>query len=177
MGETVNTQRQINSGMQQGSAFGGTPGSGLQGGGFGGVSTQQQIQQRQATQPKPTPVNTAVNVTPNQDLQQQMTNNNGGQNCCFIMLEGHNGTLPWYVRLCRDHYYEQEPRVAEGYKRMAKWLVPLMRKSACIKHVVNVLMVKPITRYGAYLCNEANYSLRGHVAKLAWFAVWRLTAR
>jgi len=98
-------------------------------------------------------------------------------NCCFIFLECHNGTLPWYVRLCRDHYYEQEPRVAEGYKRMAKWLVPLMRKNSCIKHVVNALMVKPITRYGAYLCNEASYSLRGHIAKLAWFAVWRLTAR
>lgn len=98
-------------------------------------------------------------------------------NCCFIMLEGHNGVLPWYVRACRDHFYALEPEVATGYKSMAKWLVPLMRKSACIKHLVNAVMVKPLTRYGAYLCKEAGYSLHGHIAKLAWFAIWRLTAR
>jgi len=95
--------------------------------------------------------------------------------CCFIFLESYNGILPWWVRKSRDYYYEREPTVAVGYKKMAKWLVPLMRKSVFIKHLVNIFMIKPITLYGGYLHKVKGYSLCQPfvIFKNFWFFVWR----
>lgn len=94
--------------------------------------------------------------------------------CCFIFLEIHNGVLPWYVRVERDRYYASEPLIAAGYKRMAKWLVPLMKKYSAVKHAVNILMVKPLTLYGAHTHKVNNY---GHIfwpVKKFWFTVWKM---
>lgn len=94
--------------------------------------------------------------------------------CCFIFLESLNGKLPWWVRACRDHYYAQNPRIATGYKRMAAWLVPLMRKSKIVRALVNRLMVAPITKYGGWLYGVPAYRncQRCERYKNFWFAVW-----
>lgn len=101
-----------------------------------------------------------------------------GNVCCFIMLEGLNGQLPWWVRHCRDIYYSQYPEVADGYKRMAKWLVPLMRRFPLVKHAVNRWMVQPLTRYGGYLCKVPGYEQckSDRIYKTIWFSVWRKLA-
>lgn len=115
-----------------------------------------------------------------QDIQAQSKYKNSAagmfetnsQACCFIFLESYNGILPWYVRVERDKYYKQEPAVASGYKRMAKWLVPLMRKYSTIRKAVNISMVKPLTLYGGHTHNVNNF---GHIfwpVKKFWFTVW-----
>ena len=98
----------------------------------------------------------------------------GGNGCCFIFLESYNGTLPWFVRECRNYYYKQNPRVARGYVKMANWLVPLMRRYRIVKSLVNILMVKPITKYGGWLCDVEGYSNCNLYKpfKSFWFTVW-----
>jgi hypothetical protein len=96
-----------------------------------------------------------------------------GNVCCFIFLESYNGVLPPHVRQWRDYYYEKEPQVAIGYKRMAKWLVPLMKSNSWIKKAVNWLMVKPITIYGGYqITNKHGYLMKPF--KAFWFNIWRI---
>ena len=99
----------------------------------------------------------------------------GGVSCCFIFLEALNGTLPWWVRKCRDEYYTSEPMVATGYKRMAKWLVPMMKWIPGIKFMVNRWMVQPLILYGGWLkMVEGCEDCESFVSyKNFWFAVWR----
>lgn len=98
----------------------------------------------------------------------------GAAGCCFIFLESYNGKLPWWVRVCRDYYYWRNPRIATGYKRMAKWIVPLMQKSAVVRKLVESLMVTPITKYGGWMCNVPGYTNCQSYApyKNFWFSVW-----
>lgn len=109
----------------------------------------------------------------NSALNQYKTNSDTiGNYCCFIFLEATNGVLPWYVRVERDKYYNEQPTVASGYKRMAKWLVPMMKNSRAVKTLVNLLMVKPLTAYGGHTHSVNHY---GHVfwpVKKFWFTVW-----
>lgn len=97
-------------------------------------------------------------------------------NCCFILLEALNGKLPWHVRVNRDRYYVQYPEVASGYKRMAKWLVPMMRRNGFIRKAVNWLMVKPIVSYSGWLYRENKFGWLMWLFKPVWFAVWRNNA-
>jgi len=99
-----------------------------------------------------------------------------GSVCCFIFLEVTNGMLPPWVRDCRDAYYEAVPRIALGYRRMAKLLVPLMRHSSVIKKAVNKWMVKPIAQYGGFLYGIKGYEHHGDKIsyKRFWFTIWKL---
>lgn len=67
--------------------------------------------------------------------------------CCFIFMEAYNGPLPPTVRHFRDRYYKLRPDIATGYKKMAKWLVPLMRDYNTIRNLVWNFMIAPATRY------------------------------
>jgi hypothetical protein len=98
-----------------------------------------------------------------------------GSACCFIFLESYHGTMPSWVRLCRDYYYNREPSVARGYVKMAKWLVPLMKRYAVIRSLVWHLMVKPITQYGGWLCSVEGYSKykNREWIKNIWFYMWK----
>ena len=99
-----------------------------------------------------------------------------GLNCCFIFLEAQNGKMPWWVRMCRDEYYASEPKVATGYKRSAKILVPAMKYIPGVKWVVNHLMVIPLTQYGGWLKHVEGYESfeKNKSFKTFWFAVWKL---
>lgn len=94
-------------------------------------------------------------------------------NCCFIFLEAYNGKLPWYVRALRDRYYEQSPEVAIGYKQMAKWLVPFMRRSRLVRLFVNCTLVKPLTSYGAWLYGLNRTGWIFKPVKELWFNIWK----
>jgi hypothetical protein len=99
---------------------------------------------------------------------------NPGNACCFIFLEALNGELPDYVRELRDYYYEKEPLIAKGYKRLATKLVPLMKRSKLIKKLVNLIMVRPIVNYGAYVKGLPNGNRYNIIFKLFWFKFWKL---
>jgi hypothetical protein len=77
------------------------------------------------------------------------TQGQAGITCCFIILEGLNGELPWFVRHYRDIYHNIMPDMVKGYRRLSRWLVPAMRTWSPVKNLVNKLMVKPLVRIGA----------------------------
>lgn len=77
------------------------------------------------------------------------TQGQAGITCCFILLEGLNGELPWYVRAIRDVYHNTMPDMVIGYRRLSVWLVPAMRTWAPVKRFVNAVMVKPLVHIGA----------------------------
>lgn len=103
-------------------------------------------------------------------------NNAIGSFCCFIFLEIHNGVLPWYVRICRDYYYEKEPFARIGYRRMASILVPLMHSNGIVRSLVNRFMVSPITEHGGFIFGvDGCKSRRGY--KNFWFSIWKLIGK
>lgn len=111
-------------------------------------------------------------------LQQMATGNKssnqsssvgGNMSCCFIFLESYHGFLPVNVRRFRDKYYNLQPDIAIGYKRMAKWLVPLMKKSKLIRELVWRTMVKPATEY----CNKTVPGLNKTISH-AWLRFWAI---
>jgi hypothetical protein len=103
----------------------------------------------------------------------------GGGGCCFIMMEAYYGRMPWFIRKCRDMYYTKQPQVAKGYKRMAKFLVPLMQRSNFIRELVCATMIAPITSYGGWLCGVKGYEHGKHStgAKKFWFSVWNILGK
>jgi hypothetical protein len=95
----------------------------------------------------------------------------GGTSCCFIFLESYHGIMPSFVRQCRDRYYVTFPSVATGYKRMAKWLVPLMKQNKIVRFLVWHLMVKPLTEHG-YSVIWRNAKYQHKLTRKFWFSVW-----
>lgn len=103
----------------------------------------------------------------------------GGVNlCCFIFMEAYHGKMPWYVRACRDEFAPESSRRRNGYIRMSKWLVPLMRVNGFSRKVTNRLLIQPLTRWGAWhmSCRE-KVSLVDRLAKNFWFGFWTLTGK
>lgn len=96
-----------------------------------------------------------------------------GISCCFIFLQALNGELPLSVRLGRIEFgTDQRMR---GYKRMSRWLVPLMRRSKAVAHIVNTIMIKPFLRWGGWLYREQGAKpkdARWEPVCRLWFRVW-----
>lgn len=132
------------------------------------------------------------NNASNQALQYQSAQARSGQGvygsvmggigqtiCCFIFLETYNGALPWWIRRCRDRYYQRFPQIATGYRRMARWLVPSMRRSRLVRWMVWRWMVSPLTLYGGFLMHVQGYEdckqFKGY--RKFWFTVWQLMGR
>jgi len=74
----------------------------------------------------------------------------GGNTCCWIMLEARygDGTMDDVVRRYRDEVLC--PRKRRGYYRMAKVLVPLMRKSKVFKQIVAWTFADPLVAWGEW---------------------------
>lgn len=100
--------------------------------------------------------------------QESKDTKGGVGDCCFIFLEAYHGTLPEHVRKCRDRYYKKFPSIAKGYKRTAKFLVPLMKKSFVARWFVWHLMVKPLTEYGKFTQETRKFK----PYRKFWFTVW-----
>jgi len=96
--------------------------------------------------------------------------------CCFIFMEAYNGQLPESVRLCRDFFYKENDSLSNGYKRMAKWLVPAMKKWSTVRALVNFSMVKPLTYNGEWLCSAKGYGWIATPIRALWFSIWKLTS-
>lgn len=95
--------------------------------------------------------------------------------CCFIFMEAYYGDIPQHVRQCRDRYYTMLPRVANGYKRMAIWLVPLMRNSTLIRMFVWTTMILPLTQHGAFVKRiNSKLAIKHRLTRKFWFTVWSI---
>lgn len=100
-----------------------------------------------------------------------------GSVCCFIFLEAYHGKMPWSVRRGRDVYYKLNPDIATGYRRMASWLVPMMKRSAFVRAIVWAIMIKPITHHLVSVTYRQPV-LRGNkrITRF-WLRVWALLGR
>lgn len=96
--------------------------------------------------------------------------------CCFIFLEAFNGKIPWYVRYGRDNYYTLNKNIATGYRRVAKWLVPLMSKSKFIRLMVESLMVSPITQHLGHVTGHKG-SKKNKFLTHTWLKVWSILGK
>lgn len=95
-----------------------------------------------------------------------------GAVCCFIFLEAYNGKLPKCVRKGRDKYYAVNPEIASGYRRMAKWLVPLMQCNPFIRWLVWTIMVSPITIHLSKPKKGINKTITH-----TWLRVWAIMGK
>jgi len=115
------------------------------------------------------------NILSNRRTVQDFVNQGIGS-CCWIFMEAYNGRLPWWIRQARDLSYHKEPLVAEGYKLMAKFLVPLMVKFKLVRELVNELMIVPLTCYSGDVFNVVGYqgSVRRYQGfKNFWWYSWK----
>jgi len=94
-----------------------------------------------------------------------------GLTCCFIMNEA--GDLTDAVRVTRDSRYKNDLEVAYGYKKMAKWLVPLMQNSPVVKFLVKWTMTHPIAKV-AEVRKVNKHQPALYPIGLFWEAVWRV---
>lgn len=94
----------------------------------------------------------------------------GGVSCCFIMNEAKD--LTDYVRRIRDEWCPTgKEHIANGYRKMALWLVPIMKKSSIVKGLVKWTMTHPI----AVACEKRNVAL--YPIGFSWIAIWSLYGR
>jgi len=95
--------------------------------------------------------------------------------CCWTFREFKekfpNG-IPWYVRASRDAHYT--PMRRAGYRRMSKYLVPLMQKSRVVRSLVDFVLVDPMTRHAAWLAGLNNYGWVFTPLQKAWLGTFSL---
>jgi len=97
---------------------------------------------------------------------------NGGGGCCFIMLESRygDGTMDKVVRRYRDE--KMTPRNRRGYYKMARVLVPLMRKSKVFKWIVAKTFADPLVSYGKWYYGENKHGWIFAPVKTAWLKIF-----
>ncbi len=119
---------------------------------------------------------------PTQDFYQDPITTGGGGNqgnpggstggCCFIMLESRygDGTMDKVVRRYRDE--KMTPRNRRGYYKVARVLVPLMRKSKVFKWIVAKTFADPLVSYGKWYYGENKHGWIFAPIKTAWLKIF-----
>jgi len=98
--------------------------------------------------------------------------------CCFIMLAASESfQLPKHILWCRDFYYTKYPDVAIGYKKMSKWLVPLMQESFLLRKFIKYSLFYPLDLYGKYLTGSSKFGILMKPVKTVWFTIWKNYAK
>lgn len=92
--------------------------------------------------------------------------------CCFIMLEARygDGTMDSVVRKYRDEMMTDKNR--RGYYKLAEVLVPLMRKSAVFKFIVQKTFADPLVSYGKWHYKENKHGWVFAPIKSMWMKVF-----
>jgi hypothetical protein len=99
----------------------------------------------------------------------------GGVSCCFIFIEGERFTDA--VRQFRDAHFGPNSYVSKGYKLMAKWLVPWMKKSKIVKKMVQRVMLDPLLRVAIWTEKKSKTGCFYIPVGLFWCFVWGHSAR
>jgi hypothetical protein len=92
------------------------------------------------------------------------------QGCCFNFLEA-EGEVADSVREYRDEHY-LGTKVGVGYKRMARWLVPIMRRSMMVKRMVRLLMTRPLRMYADWYYGLNDWGWIMIPFKWTWVTIW-----
>ena len=95
-----------------------------------------------------------------------------GGGCCFIILEARygDGTMDNVVRKYRDQMMTDKNR--RGYYKLAEVFVPLMRKSAVFKFIVQKTFADPLVSYGKWHFKENKHGWVFAPIKTMWMKVF-----
>jgi len=99
----------------------------------------------------------------------------GGGGCCFIFIEADNGILDRIARRYRDEYGTEDQRI--GYKLIAAWLVPLMKKRTIIKSLVKWTMVRPLIWWGKAFYGENRWGYIFWPVARGWLKLFEIRGR
>lgn len=91
---------------------------------------------------------------------------------CYIFRAYYGTDVPEHLRWVRDFVYQRNPAIEIGYKRMAKWLVPLIHRSSVVRAAVAYGMILPLSAHAGYL---TGYNKWGRILapfKWFWLRVW-----
>lgn len=92
---------------------------------------------------------------------------------CYIFREYYGlPDVPWYLRMVRDFEYKRNPRIKFGYKRMAMWLVPLMRRNVLVRYLTTYLMIFPLAYHAQYRVGLNEWGRVFKPFKWFWLKVW-----
>jgi len=92
-----------------------------------------------------------------------------GSSCCFIFIKGEK--LTKQVRNFRDTFFNEDSFVAQGYRKMAKWLVPAMNNKF-IKRFVKFIMVDPMAKFAEYYYKNDRCGYLYAPISLFWAFTW-----
>lgn len=97
---------------------------------------------------------------------------NYNNRCCFIFIQG-EGSLTNFVRMYRDTYYGYNGMASNGYRWMAKWLVPLMQKYNIIQKSIKYSMTTPLSKFAEWRYKQNKYGFIFWPFKI-WVLIWSL---
>jgi hypothetical protein len=99
--------------------------------------------------------------------------------CCFIFLASElDNELLDYVKQYKDSHFKLESDVALGYKRLAIWIVPKMRKNEHLKNFVKAIMCKPMAIYAkAFYENDLLKQIDLYPLVLFWGLIFGITGK
>ena len=80
-----------------------------------------------------------------------------------------------YVSQYRDEWGTQYQKV--GYKRIAAWLVPLMKRSSMIKQLVKWTMVHPLIWWGKAFYGENRWGHVFYPVAKGWLNLFEIAGR
>jgi hypothetical protein len=92
---------------------------------------------------------------------------------CWIFREA-EGEVPKVIERYRDEHYPKEGPVCQGYKKMAEWLVPLMKRFKLIKRIVRLIMTRPLTKYAKWYYGLNKYGWVFKPLGDFWVKIWRV---
>ncbi len=97
---------------------------------------------------------------------------------CYIFKEVYGyPDAPAYIRWCRDFFYQQDFRIAKGYRKMSYWFVPLMQKSKLVRWLATGFIVLPLAGYGQYLCGYKTWTKIFKPVAKGWLKLWSITGK
>jgi hypothetical protein len=94
-----------------------------------------------------------------------------GQICCFIFIEGNRMTDN--VRTLRDTFFPRGGTVENGYRKMARWLVPIMARNWFVKKNVQIVMLNPICSIADNYYKQNSYGWMFKPIGCFWAKIWR----
>jgi len=96
--------------------------------------------------------------------------------CCFIFYAGDKFIRA--VHMYRDEFYPNEGFVGLGYRLMARWLVPIMKRNNFVKKLVIFIMLDPLAKYAmAHYQRQTWKKFILTPFKLFWTNFWAMYGR
>ena len=117
-------------------------------------------------------------ITPISISQSSSQGGSGGGICSCENLKALNeGKLDENLRRFRDSHFIPLSSIDIGYKAMAEWMVPLVKKSPFWMKVGRALMLRPLCRATNWLYGEDKFGFIFLPSVYFWIWLWKIYGR